>query len=216
MIFHKQSQAGVTLVELMIGLTIGLIVVGAAMAILFSNQTMLIQKQKVDRTQEELRFAITTITRLVRQANSFSSTSDNEQLVINFDSKQRDCLGEPNKSTVNTLKLVGNEIVCVRDFDPTERYVLAKNITDVQFTYGLQSSTGGVQYCLRSETTCLASGTTWAAIFPRITSVRTRISIAQQGVTKDPTLYFVATSHTKSGVGNVSSGAVPPPPPTIY
>ena len=72
MIFHKQSQAGVTLVELMIGLTIGLIVVGAAMAILFSNQTMLIQKQKVDRTQEELRFAITTITRLVRQANSFS------------------------------------------------------------------------------------------------------------------------------------------------
>jgi prepilin-type N-terminal cleavage/methylation domain-containing protein len=62
MIFHKQSQAGVTLVELMIGLTIGLIVVGAAMAILFSNQTMLIQKQKVDRTQEELRFAITTIT----------------------------------------------------------------------------------------------------------------------------------------------------------
>ena len=79
MIFHKQSQAGVTLVELMIGLTIGLIVVGAAMAILFSNQTMLIQKQKVDRTQEELRFAITTITRLVRQANSFSSTSDNEQ-----------------------------------------------------------------------------------------------------------------------------------------
>lgn len=62
-------------------------------------------------------------------------------------------MGEPNKSTVNTLKLVGNEIVCVRDFDPTERYVLAKNITGVQFTYGLQSSTGGVQYCLRSETT---------------------------------------------------------------
>src|SRR5690606_3579664 len=99
----KHAQAGVTLIELMVALTIGLIITGAAMTILFANQKMLINQEVSYRTQEGLRFATATITRLVRQASSFDKPSSNNELVINFNSTQRDCLGKVNKSATNTL-----------------------------------------------------------------------------------------------------------------
>lgn len=138
----KYAQAGVTLVELMIGLTVGLVVTGGAMAILFGNQKMLLEKGRLDRTQEEFRFATTTITRLIRQANSFSVPASNNELVINFDRNQRDCLGMSGESgsSMNTLKLDNNQLLCIRNNDPDKSYVLAKNIGNLQFSYGIQKS----------------------------------------------------------------------------
>ena len=122
----KYAQAGVTLVELMIGLTVGLVVTGGAMAILFGNQKMLLEKGRLDRTQEEFRFATTTITRLIRQANSFSVPASNNELVINFDSSQRDCLGVSGVSSTNKLKLDNNQLLCIRNNEPDKSHVLAK------------------------------------------------------------------------------------------
>src|SRR5690606_6383772 len=141
----KHGQAGVTLVELMIGLTVGLVVTGGAMTILFGNQKMLLEKGRLDRTQEEFRFATTTITRLVRQANSFSVPNSNDELVINFDSSQRDCLGVSGVSTTNKLKLENNQLLCIRNNEPDKSHVLAKNIGSLQFSYGTQQS-GAVTY----------------------------------------------------------------------
>ena len=200
----KHTQAGVTLVELMIGLTVGLVVTGGAMAILFGNQKMLLEKGRLDRTQEEFRFATTTITRLVRQADSFSEPASNNELVINFDSSQRDCLGVTGLSSSNTLKFDNNQLLCIRDNDPDTPYILAKNIGSLQFSYGTQQS-GAVTY-----NSYFSTGTTVNTavknVLNNISSIKTKISIAQDGLTQQPTLEFIATSHQKSVTANLSSG----------
>jgi len=201
----KHAQAGVTLIELMVGLTIGLIITGGAMTILFANQKMLINKEVSDRTQEGFRFATATITRLVRQASSFDKPSSNNELVINFNSTQRDCLGKVNNSTTNTLKVdSSNQLVCILDKDSTRTYVLAKDIGELQFSYGIQQS-GAVIY-----SSYYSSGTTVAtnvnSVWNNITSVLTRINLIQQGNPKQPMLDFIATSHQRSNTGSLSSG----------
>ena len=62
---QRYSQAGVSLVELMVGLTVGLIITAGAFTVLFSNQKLILEKDVMDRSQENFRFASTTITRLV-------------------------------------------------------------------------------------------------------------------------------------------------------
>ena len=200
----KYAQAGVTLVELMIGLTVGLIVTGGAMAILFGNQKMLLEKGRLDRTQEEFRFATTTITRLIRQANSFSVPASNNELVINFDSSQRDCLGVSGVSTSNKLKLENNQLLCIRNNEPDKSHVLAKNIGSLQFSYGTQQS-GAVTYnsYFSAGTTV---NTTVKNVLNNITSIKTKISIVQDALAKQPVLEFIATSHQKSSTTNLSSG----------
>jgi len=202
----KHTQAGVTLVELMVGLTVGLVVTGGAMAILFGNQKMLLEKGRWDRTQEEFRFATTTITRLVRQADYFEEPDSNNELVINFDRSQRDCLGVAGLSSSNTLKLDNNQLLCIRDNDSDTSYVLAKNIGNLEFSYGIQQS-GVVTY-----NSYFSNGTTVNTavknVLNNITSIKTNISIAQNGLIQQPTLEFIATSHQKSIMANLSSGDV--------
>lgn len=200
----KHTQAGVTLVELMIGLTVGLVVTGGAMAILFGNQKMLLEKGKLDRTQEEFRFATTTITRLIRQANSFSVPASNNELVINFDSSQRDCLGVSGVSSTNKLKLDNNQLLCIRNNDPDKSYMLAKNIGNLQFSYGIQKS-GVVAYTPYFKSDASVD-TVVEYVWNDITSIQTKISIVQDSLAKQPALEFIATSHQKSGTANLSSG----------
>ena len=200
----KHTQAGVTLVELMIGLTVGLVVTGGAMTILFGNQKMLLEKGRLDRTQEEFRFATTTITRLVRQANSFSVPNSNDELVINFDSSQRDCLGVSGVSTTNKLKLENNQLLCIRNNEPDKSHVLAKNIGNLQFSYGIQKS-GIVAYTPYFKSDASVDPVV-EYVWNDITSVQTKIGIAQDGLAKQPALEFIATSHQKSSTASLSSG----------
>ena len=200
----KYGQAGVTLVELMIGLTVGLVVTGGAMTILFGNQKMLLEKGRLDRTQEEFRFATTTITRLVRQANSFSVPNSNDELVINFDRSQRDCLGVSGVSTTNKLKLENNQLLCIRNNEPDKSHVLAKNIGNLQFSYGIQKS-GIVAYMPYFKSDASVD-TVVEYVWNDITSVQTKIGIAQDGLAKQPALEFIATSHQKSSTASLSSG----------
>ncbi len=204
----KHAQAGVTLVELMVGMTIGLVVTGGAMSILFTNQKMMLDKEVADRTQEGLRFAAATITRLVRQADSFSAPTTNSELVINFDRSQRDCLGQSDHSTTNTLKLDNNhQLVCILDNDATKSYVLAKDIGSLQFSYGIQQ-TGTVAYSPFFNSSSAVNASV-QNILSNITSIQTQISLIQQGNTQQPTLTFIATSHQRAGVGSLSSGGTP-------
>ncbi|MHA3099318.1 PilW family protein [Acinetobacter brisouii] len=201
----KNAQAGVSLVELMVGLTIGLIITGGAMTLLFSNQKMLLSKESLDRTQEGFRFATTTITRMVRQASSFDRPTSNNELIINFDSTQRDCLGQVGISTTNTLKLDNNnQLVCILNKDTSKTYVLAKNIGALQFSYGIQAS-GAVAY-----SSYYSSGTTVnssvSSVWDNITSISTHISLIQQANSNQPTLDFIATSHNIGITQNLSSG----------
>ena len=218
-------QAGVSLVELMVGLTIGLIITAGAFAALFSNQKLILEKDKMDRSQENFRFASTTITRLVRQATSFGFPENNNELVVYFDSKQRDCLGEPNHSSVNTFKLnTDNELLCelVLNDGTTKTVTLAKNIAALKFAYGIQDGTGTTP--LAYQPYLNSSGTVNSAVdavWGTITSVLSEISL-EDGNAKHPTTDFIATSHLRAMTQLASTGGTslvnPPssttPPPT--
>src|SRR5690606_1648543 len=174
-------QAGVSLVELMVGLTIGLIITAGAFAALFSNQKLILEKDRMDRSQENFRFASTTITRMIRQATSFGFPANNNELIVYFDSTQRDCLGQSDHSSVNTFKLnADNELLCELTLNDgtTQPVTLAKNIAALKFAYGIQDGTGtnplAYQPYLDSSG---AINTSVNSVWGTITSVLTQMSV---------------------------------------
>src|SRR5690606_20667523 len=206
---QRYSQAGVSLIELMVGLTVGLIITAGAFTVLFSNQKLILEKDRGDRSQENFRFASTTITRLVRQATSFGFPENNNELVVYFDSTQRDCLGEPNHSSVNAFKLnADNELLCelVLNDGTTETVTLAKNVSGLKFAYGIHS--GASTNPLNYQSYFDASGainSTVDGVWGTITSVLTQISINDGGA-KQPAIDFIATSHLRAMTQLASTG----------
>lgn len=204
----RQAQAGVSLVELMVGLTIGLIITAGAFSILFSNQKLILEKDVMDRSQENFRFAATTITRLVRQANELGVPTNNNELIVTFDRMQRDCLGQVNNSWINTFKVNENhELLCILNNDENLSYVLAKDIAEIKFAYGIQ---GGVNTSsLVYEPRFTGAGTTANPLvvnaWNTITSVLTQITVSE-GNGKQPTVDFISTSHLLALTKLASSG----------
>lgn len=205
---RRSSQAGVSLVELMVGLTIGLVVMAGAMVILFSNQKLILEKDVMDRAQENIRFASTTITRIVRQSISFGVPSNNDELIVYFDRSQRDCLGKINNSSINTFKVNSNdELLCILDSDETKSYVLANGVGAVKFAYGLQSGSSATSlnyhpyFSGASSTAYNPLVTAWNTV----TSVQTQISVKDNSA-KQPTIDFIATSHLLALTKLASSG----------
>ncbi len=64
----RRAQAGVSLVELMIAITLGLLATGAALAIYLSNRTSFALVEGVARMQENARFAVDLLSRDIREA----------------------------------------------------------------------------------------------------------------------------------------------------
>lgn len=205
-----RSQAGVSLVELMVGLTVGLVITAGAMTILFSNQKMILNKDKMDRAQENFRFASTTISRVVRQATSFGIPVDNNELIVHFDGSQKDCLGQTNHSSVNTFKVNDNALICILDLeDGTKQTVtLAKDISDVKFNYGVQNGASANSLVYRPFFIG-ADGTTTnpivSNVWGTVTSVLTQMSVSD-GEVKKPTIDFISTSHLLAMTQLASSG----------
>jgi len=215
-ISQRYSQTGVSLVELMVGLTIGLIITAGAFTILFSNQKLVLEKEVMDRSQENFRFASTTITRLVRQANELGIPANNNELIVTFDRMQRDCLGQVNNSWINTFKVnANNELLCVLNNDENLSYVLAKDISEIKFSYGIQNGVGAnslvyqPRFSGNSNTENAAVVNAWNTI----TSVLTQITVSE-GNGKQPTIDFISTSHllalTKLASSGGTSHANPP------
>lgn len=213
---YRHSQAGVSLVELMVGLTIGLIITGGALTILFSNQKLILEKDVMDRSQENFRFASTTITRLVRQANELGIPTNNNELIVTFDRTQRDCLGQVNNSWINTFKVnTNNELVCVLNNDANLTYVLAKDISEIKFSYGIQNgaSANSLVYQPRYSGNSNTENSLVVNAWNTVTSVLTQMTVSE-GNGKQPTIDFIATSHllalTKLASSGGTSHANPP------
>lgn len=66
----RRAQTGVSLVELMIAITLGLVAVGAAMAIYLANHKSFALVEGVARTQENARFAVDLLSRDIREAGN--------------------------------------------------------------------------------------------------------------------------------------------------
>src|SRR5690606_12046942 len=96
------------------------------------------------------------------------------------------CLGVSGVSTSNKLKLENNQLLCIRNNEPDKSHVLAKNIGSLQFSYGTQQS-GAVTYnsYFSAGTTV---NTTVKNVLNNITSIKTKISIVQDALAKQPVL----------------------------
>ncbi|PJG44850.1 hypothetical protein XA39_01100 [Acinetobacter tandoii] len=226
----RYSQAGISLVELMVGLTIGLIITAGAFTILFSNQKLILEKEVMDRSQENFRFASTTITRLVRQATSFGFPESNNELVVYFDRSQRDCLGKENNSSMNTFKVnEQNELVCILAMDDgtTQTVTLAKDIPEVKFAYGIQNgvSANSLVYQPFFSGASSTVNTSVSNVWGTVTSVLSQMSVSD-GTAKQSTIDFISTSHflamtqlaSSGGSSKVNSSVVNPPvvnPPVV-
>jgi Tfp pilus assembly protein PilW len=205
---NRFSQAGVSLIELMVGLTIGMIITAGALTILFSNQKLILEKDVMDRSQENFRFASMTITRLVRQANELGIPANNNELIVTFDRTQRDCLGQLNNSWVNTFKVnANNELLCILNNDENLSYVLAKDISEIKFAYGIQNGVGAnsLVYQPRFSGNSNTENTAVVNAWNTVTSVLTQMTVAE-GNGKQPTIDFISTSHLLALTKLASSG----------
>ncbi|TCB79886.1 PilW family protein [Acinetobacter sp. ANC 4173] len=205
---NRASQAGVSLIELMVGLTIGLIITAGALTILFSNQKLILEKDVMDRSQENFRFASMTITRLVRQANELGIPANNNELIVTFDRTQRDCLGQSNNSWINTFKVnANNELLCILNNDENLSYVLAKDISEIKFSYGIQNGTSAnsLVYQQRFSGNSNTENTAVVNAWNTVTSVLTQMTVSE-GNGKQPTIDFIATSHLLALTKLASSG----------
>ena len=67
---RRHAQAGVSLVELMIAITLGLVAVGAAMSIFLANRKSFALVEGLARVQENARFAVDMLSRDIREAGN--------------------------------------------------------------------------------------------------------------------------------------------------
>ena len=189
----SKAQAGITLVELMIGMTIGLVVTGAVFTVVLSNQKTILSNNALNQTQESLRFSTTTINRLIRQASSFRKPSVESELIINFSSKQRDCIGKPDNSEENILKLIDGKLICeLKELlsGETKQYVLANNVHALSFKYGFVEN-GLVNYVAFND---ISLNEKWNLV----TTIKTKISFGLNGSLSNQMIEFITTSHNRS------------------
>ena len=210
----SKAQAGITLVELMIGMTIGLVVTGAVFTVVLSNQQTVLSKNALDQTQESLRFSTITMNRLIRQAKSFTKPNAEGELIINFDSKQRDCIGKVGNSEQNIFRFIDGKLICeLKELDSSEikQYVLASNVHALSFKYGFVEN-DVVNYVAFNDA---ALNGKWNLV----TTIQTKISLTLNGSQSNHVIEFVATSHNKSlQVAERTETTEPPknePPETI-
>lgn len=111
---RRSLQAGLSLVEMMVALAVGLVVVGAAAAVLVSNQQSNRSKNDLDKSLDGYRFGAYAVSRLVRQSERVDGTSTASALIVNVPAGTENCngvvvtapAGELNAITVSNGALV--------------------------------------------------------------------------------------------------------------
>lgn len=95
-----KKQRGITLLELLIGMTLSLLLIGGAFSVYLSNKQTSEARQQLDNRQEALRFASYTINRIVKNGAAIDEDSTASELVVAFNrsSGSPDCLGNTEVS----------------------------------------------------------------------------------------------------------------------
>ena len=133
------SQRGVTLVELMIGMTLGVLIIGGVIGIFASNAATARAKRELDNAQEAFRFAAHTISRIVRNSIEIHADSDANNLVVNFprDPGRPDCLGDETPGEITmTFSLNGENCRLICEVNgSSEEIEIARGFSNLAFTY---------------------------------------------------------------------------------
>ncbi|WP_296696370.1 PilW family protein [Thiocapsa sp. UBA6158] len=103
-------QRGLTLTELLIASTIGILVIGGAIAVFSANQTVGRTTEQYQLAQDDFRYVSQIITRVVRDGFSFDAATSASTLVVSYPSVNltglRNCVGaEPISAQTNRFAL---------------------------------------------------------------------------------------------------------------
>lgn len=149
-----RSQRGVSLVELMIASTIGLVLVLGAATLMLSVQESKVLKQSLDHMQENFRYGSNVILRVVRQGTSFAAPDGNNGIKVNLvkvdaqaEPSTHDCLGREGAVSNTFFVNENGALSCriIRDGHPDETHALAEGYTaPLLVDYGFDSNGDGV------------------------------------------------------------------------
>ena len=212
---HSGRARGFSLVELMVGMVIGLFLIGGAISVFLANQESQRVRMDLDNAQEAFRFGSHTITRVTQLGSSISDASTANQLVVEILGGEgvRDCWGQPvaTGSRTNRFFLDGRNLVC----DDPDNNILVRGVDSLEFTYGVDSNNDG--WISNNEYRAANAISDWEDV----TSIRARITMENTGIET----HFVASlrqgivamhaggsSPENPGPGNGGDGNTPSPP----
>lgn len=166
---NKRHQIGLTIIELLVGLSIGLITIGAGMVAIIASRNITSTVGDVASLQQQASYAFRVMGQQIRQAGGLTleDASDNDyyyledaffrsssitpidgtQTTLNImyhdDGVSRNCIGNVTGGTNITshFKLNGSQLSCGADTNNTQPII--SNVKKFQVTYLIQKQNGG-------------------------------------------------------------------------
>ena len=143
MTMHKRralaKPSGLSLVELLVAMAIGLFLIAGVGTVFVSNQTSTKTKRELDRIQENFRFGANTLQRVLRQASEIDDTSDDTTLIVTLPEGAHNCMGTTVAAggQTNQFSLNGTTLECeINDAATTSTQVLFSGLSGLSFAYG--------------------------------------------------------------------------------
>lgn len=142
MTMHKRrapsKPSGLSLVELLVAMAIGLFLIAGVGTVFVSNQTSTKTKQELDHIQENFRFGANTLQRVLRQASEIDDTSGATTLIVTLPKGAHNCMGTTVAAggQTNQFSRNGTTLECeIKDAATTSTQVLFSGLSDLSFAY---------------------------------------------------------------------------------
>lgn len=190
------SECGLSLVELMLAMVIGLFLIAGVVGVLISTRQSTDIKRELDRTQESLRFGATAITRVVRLATAIDAASTEDRLIVQLPggAGRPDCAGLTGAGT-NTFRVEANRLVCT-DVDGNPGNVLLRGVESLSLAYGIDADSDGV---LRNSEYRETDNVEAAGGWPEVISTRVTLTLTPlEGQDGAAEVSFVATMRART------------------
>lgn len=138
---HKRrapsKPSGLSLVELLVAMAIGLFLIAGVGTVFVSNQTSTKTKRELDHIQENFRFGANTLQRVLRQASEIDDTSDDTTLIVTLPEGAHNCLGTTVAAggQTNQFSRNGTTLECEINDGTTSTQVLFSGLSGLSFAY---------------------------------------------------------------------------------
>lgn len=148
MTMHKRralaKPSGLSLVELLVAMAIGLFLIAGVGMVFVSNQTSTKTKQELDHIQENFRFGTNTLQRVLRQASAINAASNATTLIVTLPEGAHNCMGTTVAAggQTNQFSRNGTTLECeINDGTTTSTQVLFSGLSGLSFAYGTDGTT---------------------------------------------------------------------------
>lgn len=137
-------QRGLTLIELMVAMVIGLFLIGGVIGVFVANQQTSNTKQQLDRAQENFRFGSQTLMRVIRQGTGIDAASTGTELIVDFAGGPgtHDCVGT-TAGGPNSFRVDGQSRLVCTDSGGAD-HVLMGEVAAINVSFGIDANDNGL------------------------------------------------------------------------